>query len=207
EVPPRPAGGLSDREFLARLALLYSEAYVVEVQARLRECEKAGDWEGVEALKENYLYRMWDLSQFMKTLKQRFTQWFNKRHGRRGTLWEDRFKSVIVQDGYAARVISAYIDLNPVRAGIVENPARYRWCGYAEALVGKAPARAGIERVMSELEQWATGRPATRSWRELIADYRVILYTDGEERGRQDERTGQVEAVRRGVSQDEAVRI
>jgi hypothetical protein len=35
---------------------------------------------------------MWDVSAFMKLLKQRFTQWFNRQRGRKGTLWEERFK-------------------------------------------------------------------------------------------------------------------
>jgi hypothetical protein len=72
----------------------------------------------------------------MKTLLQRFTQWFNRTHNRTGTLWEERFKSLIVQDGIAARTIAAYIDLNPVRAGIVADPAQYRWSSYGEAIGG-----------------------------------------------------------------------
>ena len=55
----------------------------------------------------------------MKVLKQRFTQWFNGRHARRRTLWEDRFRSVLVEGkGQALRAMAANIDLNPVRAKI-----------------------------------------------------------------------------------------
>ena len=79
---------------------------------------------------------MQDLGEFMKGLLQRFTQWFNRAHTRTGTLWEDRFKSVIVEDGVAARTISAYIDLNPVRAGMLKDPADYRWSSYGEAVGG-----------------------------------------------------------------------
>ena len=50
----------------------------------------------------------------MKTLLQRFTRWFNRTHNRSGTLWEERYKSVIVESGIAARTMAAYIDLNPV---------------------------------------------------------------------------------------------
>ena len=219
EVPPRPAEGLPERELFRRLSLLYSEAYVEEVRELLRRAKKAGDQTGVEAVKEKFFYRMWDLSQFMKTLKQRFTQWFNKRHGRKGTLWEDRFKSVVVEDGYAARVMAAYIDLNPVRAGLVKRPEEYRWCSYAEALAGKMAAREGIERVMGECEEFCIGRRVTRKWREVISSYRVILFTDGEERLRESEgmregerkgegeRTQKVEVARRGVSGAEAERV
>ena len=76
-------------------------------------------------------------AQGMKSLLERFTKWFNRMHSRAGHLWEDRFKSVIVESGTAARTIAAYIDLNPVRAGIVEDPADYRWSSYGEAIGGR----------------------------------------------------------------------
>jgi REP element-mobilizing transposase RayT len=207
EVPQRPAEGLCDGEFFARLSLLYSELYVDEVREQIRLRKKAKDWEGVDEVKEKYLYRMWDLSEFMKTLKQRFTQWFNTRHGRRGTLWEDRFKSVIVQDGYAARVMAAYIDLNPVRAGIVKKPEDYRWCSYAEALAGKDAARQGIGRVMREFHKLGGRWRPRGSWRQLIASYRVILFSDGKERIRESALTHEGEAARRGVSAVEAEEV
>jgi hypothetical protein len=72
----------------------------------------------------------------MKSLLERFTKWFNRAHSRSGTLWEDRFKSVIVESGTAARTMAAYIDLNPVRAGMVSDPADYRWSSYGEAVGG-----------------------------------------------------------------------
>jgi hypothetical protein len=166
--------------------------------------KKEGTHAEVEALQEKYLYRMWDLSQFMKALKQRFTQWFNTRHERTGTLWEARFKSVIVEDGYAARVVAAYIDLNPIRAELVEKPEDYRWCSYAEALAGKAAARVGIERVMSEFEEYGGGRREAKSWRQVIAEYRVILFADGEERLQEDGQSGEVKIARRGIPPAEA---
>jgi len=53
----------------------------------------------------------------MKDLKQRFTQWYNKRNGLKGTLWEDTYQSVLVEDSERALMtMAAYIDLNPVRA-------------------------------------------------------------------------------------------
>ncbi|MFC4991550.1 transposase [Rubritalea tangerina] len=61
-----------------------------------------------------------------------FSSWYNNTHGRRGTLWA-RYKSVLVENGNAARTMAAYIELNPVRASMVENPKAYRWCGYAVA--------------------------------------------------------------------------
>jgi REP element-mobilizing transposase RayT len=67
------------------------------------------------------------LSEFVKEIKIGFSRYYNRRHNRRGFLWGGRFKSVIVENGQALINCLAYIDLNPVRAGIVENPEDYRW--------------------------------------------------------------------------------
>jgi putative transposase len=86
----------------------------------------------VRELKERYTRRMCDLSEFMKEIKQKFTQWYNKRKGKTGTLWEGRFKSVLVEDSYVARMTAVYIDLNPVQAEMVSDPKGYRWCSASE---------------------------------------------------------------------------
>ena len=67
------------------------------------------------------------LSEFVKEVKLGFTRFYNRRHHRRGFLWGDRFKSVIVEQGHTLINCLAYIDLNPVRAGLVEKPEDYRW--------------------------------------------------------------------------------
>ena len=67
------------------------------------------------------------LSEFVREIKQTFSRYYNKRHNRRGTLWGERFKSLIVEDGKALIDCLAYIDLNPLRANIVKRPEDYRW--------------------------------------------------------------------------------
>ncbi|WP_027184607.1 transposase [Desulfovibrio inopinatus] len=67
------------------------------------------------------------LSEFVGELKQTFSRFYNKRHRRRGTLWGERYKSVLVEDGRTLVHCLAYIDLNPVRAGLVRRPEDYRW--------------------------------------------------------------------------------
>jgi len=67
------------------------------------------------------------LSEFVKDIKQTFSRYYNRLHNRRGTLWGERFKSVIVEDGNTLINCLAYIDLNPLRAGLVERPEEYRW--------------------------------------------------------------------------------
>ena len=104
EVPPRPEGGIPDGEFLKRLSALYGDGFVADEAAQLDAARHEGGVEGgnperVAEIKERFDYRMHDLGEFMKGLMQRFTQWFNGRHKRKGRLWEDRFKSVIVESG------------------------------------------------------------------------------------------------------------
>jgi REP element-mobilizing transposase RayT len=72
-------------------------------------------------------YKLQSLSEFIKDVKQTFSRYYNKRHNRRGTLWGERFKSLIVEDGNTLINCLAYIDLNPLRAGIVKRPEQYRW--------------------------------------------------------------------------------
>ncbi len=64
----------------------------------------------------------------MQELKQAFARWYNARHERRGYLWGDRFKGVLVSKAGDAEVVcAAYIDLNPIRAEMVTRPEAYRW--------------------------------------------------------------------------------
>lgn len=68
-----------------------------------------------------------NLSEFVRDVKVRFARYYNRRHNRRGYFWGDRFKSVIVDRGETLVNCLAYIDLNPLRAGIVKQPEKYRW--------------------------------------------------------------------------------
>jgi putative transposase len=68
-----------------------------------------------------------NLSEFVRETKVGFARYYNRRHNRRGYFWGDRFKSVIVDKGETLINCLAYIDLNPLRAGIVKRPEDYRW--------------------------------------------------------------------------------
>ena len=74
-----------------------------------------------------YRGKLSSLAHFMKEIKQTFSVFYNRRHNRRGTLWGERFKSVIVENGHSLINLLAYVELNPVRAGLVERPEAYRW--------------------------------------------------------------------------------
>ncbi len=180
EVPPGNERELSDELLLERLAVLYPAWKVREVAGRLAAARAAGDASEARRVVACHARRMHDLSQFMKTLLQRFSSWFNRAHGRTGRLWEQRFCSVLVEDGTAARAIAAYIDLNPVRAGICQDPADYRWSSYAEAVAGGAKARAGLVRAL----RGPRGSDGTaRGWAQggLAREYRALLLGQGAE--------------------------
>ena len=189
EVPPMPEGGIRDEELLKRLSATNSEAFVAVVAKELAEARAEGRDEWVAEIHARFTYRMHNLSEFMKTLLQRFTRWFNRTHQRSGTLWEERYKSVIVESGVAARTMAAYIDLNPVRAGMVSDPAEYRWSSYGEA-VGGGPkgngkkAREGLVRAY--FSDQGVGFEAER-WEEVS---RIVPAVDGAGAGEKERQGG-----------------
>ncbi len=219
EVPPACEQTLSDEDLLQRLEALYADGAkesrdsVELIRQQLAALSTAYTKEGKEAykkLRESFTHRMWDLGMFMKAVKQQFSSWYNKKHGRVGGLWEARYKSVLVENGYAARTIAAYIDLNPVRAGMVTEPRKYRWCGYAEAIAGGQLARNGISRVLSEMDSdtaqdgWAGAADITHyDWRSVSKRYRMILFEDGASFGDATGEAGRGQKKRRGFTQKE----
>ena len=217
EVTPMPAGALSDAELLRRLRAICNEVQVDEVAAELKEARNRirkglADEAYAAAIHARYTYRMHDLSQFMKTFTQRYTQWHNRTHRRTGRLWEDRFKSVIVEDGVACKTMAAYIDLNPVRAGLVKDPAEYRWSGYGEAVGGGAKgngkkARAGLVRAMRVHK--GVGADADLWAHDVSREYRRILLAGAV--AKHESRVGssgetEVKRTRKGMSAEQAQR-
>ena len=75
----------------------------------------------------HFRIKLANLSEFMRDIKVNFARYYNRRHNRRGYFWGERFKSVIVDKGETLVNCLAYIDLNPLRAGITEKPEDYRW--------------------------------------------------------------------------------
>ena len=126
-----------------------------------------------ERLLEPYRQQMKsDLSFFMKQLKGCFAQQYNRRHKRHGTLWSERFKSVLLEGGAAVAAIAAYIDLNPVRAGLCEDPKDYRYCDYAEAIAEESATDLESMRIILNL-------PESASPEEVQREYRKLLYLKG----------------------------
>lgn len=181
---------VSDGELARRMRFLYRGGKVDAFMAELESLRRAGQEDTAERMKAPYVKRMYCLADFMKTLKQRVSISYNRRHGRVGTLWEDRYKSVLLEGECGAlQAVAAYIDLNPVRAGLVSDPKDYRYSGYGEAVGGSKLARAGLAHAVSGGGEWEV----------VSGEYRQLLYVKGEARGMKEDGS----AVRPGFSEEQ----
>ncbi|WFB37005.1 hypothetical protein P3T73_04435 [Kiritimatiellota bacterium B12222] len=197
---------LDHAEVLSRLEGIWPEEKV-QAWERFYQQQKP---ETQEAMASAVMDRMANLSEFMRVLKQSFTCWYNRSRERKGGLWDMRYRSVVVEDSPLALMsVAAYIDLNPLRAGMVEDPKDYRFCGYGEAMKGNVDARKGLNalvrlarghqpyvafkvrrKVLSEksedwrvvgeqLKQEQMQREAPKNWQEVQAAYRIWLVNKG----------------------------
>ena len=173
-------GSAGEARLLTHLRSLYSKAFVEMLKAQLARWRQEGRDDLAQACLTSLQLRFCDLSIFAKEVKARFTRWYNKRHSRRGVLWMARFKSVLVEGQRSTRentppgteldalkIMAAYIDLNPVRAGLVDSADAYRWSGWGAAVAGDSEAIAGLAEVVDcEARQWskAGGRQRYASW-------------------------------------------
>ena len=163
---PRKAP-LSDAELLRRYALLHtgtSKWQMTTAEGIKRILDEGGD--KAAEWRQQQMAMMGDISPFMQLVKQRFSIWFNQTHNRFGTLWAERYKSTLLQDGSKVVLLSAvYTDLNAVRAGLVVDPKDYRHCGYARALAGDRVAQQGLCSLFPEM-----------GWEEVQSKYRIVLF-------------------------------
>jgi putative transposase len=172
EVPGR-VGDLSDEVLIERARLIFGNERkgqplsMVRIEGALRQGGAVR-----EAMRGLLMGRMASLPMFMKILKQRYSILFNRKYDRVGTLWEGRFRSVLVENTRVAlRAVAAYIDLNPVRAGLVDDPKDYRWSGYGAAMgEGKVAAYPLLQRIQEN---------RTDSAKVVAGRYRQYLYVVG----------------------------
>jgi REP element-mobilizing transposase RayT len=162
---------LTEGELLSRVAILYGNERAKDMRARWDSYQKSKRIELLEAEKAQLSRRMYDISPFMQSLKQRFTVWYRANHkDHEGTLWQSRFSSTLVEGSGSLAAVAAYIDLNPIRAGIVSNPKDYAFSGYGAASAGDSDARKGLSGVYGNL---------TDNYEKVIRAYRGLLYAKG----------------------------
>lgn len=187
-------GVVRDEELVERAVRFYGRRSVM-VQA----VEKAMGRQGglPKDVREGLEGRMGDVSVFMKELKQRFSKWYNRGRERYGTLWAERFKSVVVEDAPSVvMAVAAYVDLNAVRAGLVKEPQEYRWSGYGEAVGGGEEARRGLASIQGGGQ-----------WGEVEVGYRRVLLVSGGEAGGTEKVALSGEAIRRELKRGGVLRM
>lgn len=167
-----PIDSIPDTSLLERYKNYYGEIKIPQSSLSfetLRQTLKEGGSEA-ELARQRVLSRMGDLPAFMRELKQRFTLWYNHKHNNKGTIWAARYKSLIVEDSPESLTrVAAYIDLNPVRAEIVEDPKDYRWCGYAACHMGNRLMKEALIQLFCR----------ERDYSEALKSYRLILFGKG----------------------------
>ena len=108
------------------------------------------------------------LSRSMRTVHHRMALSFNRRHQVQGPLWQGRYRSKLVEDSDYLQQLILYIHLNPVAAGLVNDPAEYRWSGHGEVLRGRRSR--GLTDVNETLAAFApTRRAAMARYRNSMA--------------------------------------
>lgn len=107
------------------------------------------------------------ISRLLQSVGRRYVQYFNRRNSRTGTLWEGRFKSSLVDADRYLMACCRYIELNPVRAGIVSQAGEYRWSSYLFHAQGRKDS-------LVDEDPWYLGLGSTplqrqKSYRQFVA--------------------------------------
>ena len=171
----RFAGENGEEAFFEHLRTLYTKGYVDGLRRQIEALRGKGMADEAALVLDAFMRRFCDVSVWTKEVKERFSKWLNKRRDRRGTLWMERFKSVLVQDGEALATMALYIDLNPVRARLDK---------------GSRPTTGGVDtgrrrQVRRRSKPACAWRWESRRtlWPKAGQTYRTWLFTAGAECG------------------------
>ena len=198
---PRPPTrfSMSDEEMIGRLRFLYGAKAAEKIAARWCHARLNGRGDDVEREKDAYCRRMYNVSQYMKTLKQRISEYFNRNLGHSGQLWDGRFYSGLVDhdDALASLYVTSYIELNSFRTRRRIAPKDWQWCSYSAA-VGNGPfagrAREGYEKMF--------GVP----WQETVRRLESVFETELPEGGCADA-VGATEGTGRRLTMAQLVKV
>jgi len=152
---------------------MYSESDVSDEEVRKRYMLLYDSEHGpAEIDLAKFKKRLTSLSWYVKEIKQGFTRYYNRKYKRQGFFWGGRFKSLIVEDGLSLVNLLAYIDLNPIRAGIVKRPEEYRWCSLGHLIQsGNKDKFLSLDFGMKEWNEFDE--------KEIVRKYREFVYERG----------------------------
>ncbi len=125
------------------------------------------------------------IPRMMQSVGRRYVRYFNHRQARTGTLWEGRYRSTLIQSEHYLLTCMAYIDLDPVRAGLVGDAAEYPWSSHAHYIGRRYEKLITPHRLYWELGNTPFAREA--AYRELVhsgvGEEQVRMFTDSALRG------------------------
>jgi hypothetical protein len=97
--------------------------------------------------------RLFDVSEFMRNVESDYARWHNRRFGRKGQLWADRFKSNLLESARALQAVALYVELNPLRARLAQRPEQYPFSSARLRLAGAKDS----DWLMPLTELWGCG--------------------------------------------------
>ncbi len=159
-----------------------------------------------------------DVSLFMQYIGRRYVPYINQKYGMSGSIWEGRYKASLVQEDHYFLSVMRYIELNPVRANMVESPSHYRWSSFCHNAglkviklikrhqIYQGLANDDLERVKaylaffkSELEDeamkkindaWLTGTPLGSDYFKDMIEAKLMCKVGQDRRGRPHKMSG-----------------
>ncbi len=110
------------------------------------------------------------LSKIMQGINLTYTIWFNRKNGKVGHLWQDRYKSAVVEKDNYLLECGRYIERNPLRAGIVKDPKEYPWSSYRVYGYGKSDGLTDRHEIYEGM--WKDQSQRQRVYREYVCSNR-----------------------------------
>lgn len=126
-----------------QIIFVADEDYLFYLEKLAEACERYGCLIHAYVLMTNHVHVLTTpleqgaIGKVMQSVGRRYVQYFNHCYRRTGTLWEGRYKSALIDSDRYALTCYRYIEMNPVRAGMVQSPADYRWSSYHANALGQ----------------------------------------------------------------------
>ncbi len=163
-IPAVDVDKISECEILNRIEVLSGKKKAEYCQKRWARLLASQDISTLEAEYSRWRRRMSDLSQFVKTFKEEFRRGFNREHEYSGRLWGDRFFSSLMESEEYFSICRAYVETNPLRAGLASEIDEYPWSTLGAAAHGSPFARECCEWMISLGYDFAGDTPQGMEW-------------------------------------------
>lgn len=170
-IDPRKVATWSDREVVMRWRRLYPAGRDAEGQALEPTKDQMSTWLADTETLALWRERLGDLSWVMRSLNEPLARRANKEDKCKGRFWEGRFKSQLLCDAGAVMACMAYVDLNPVRAGLADTPEANEFTSVRERFQSECAARGQSMKQKSESSDREAETPQhTAVWLTPVED-------------------------------------